>query len=165
MPGPIRKRLPPRYHRGLSLLEVIIATVVLATSAVMLVRLLDTADQNAQRAERRVTAQMICQNRMDQILAAIEPLEPGDPRRSLHYPDWQTSVTLSPLPETGEDGRDRLVLVEVSVFHQPAEEAFGEELAADPENEVPVFSLRRIVRQSGNAVETGNRFSSGSFRQ
>ena len=71
-----------RNRQGLSLLEVIISTVVLAVSTLMLMRIITGADQTAQRAEQRIMAQMICQNKLDEILSGIEPLEPFEPRPS-----------------------------------------------------------------------------------
>ena len=121
MPRPIRipfhsSQKPQNSRAGLSLLEVIIATVILAVSATLLVRLIGAGDRNAQRADQRITAQMICQNKMDEIVASIEPLESIEPTASPYYPEWYWSVSIDDLNSKNDTTVNRLSLVEVGVF-------------------------------------------------
>ena len=131
---------------GLSLLEVIIATVVLSVSAAMLVKLLGNGDRQARKAEKRIQAQMICQNKLDELLASIEPLESFDPRPSLYYPDWYYSVRVDELDDSGMESRIRYALVVVDVYYQKSDDAFGEPASPNLGDTLPEYSLRRIVR-------------------
>ncbi|MEC9093921.1 MAG: prepilin-type N-terminal cleavage/methylation domain-containing protein [Planctomycetota bacterium] len=141
-------------RRGLSLLEVMISTVILATGALLLFRIINSADRYAQRAEQRVMAQMICQNKLDEILAGIEPLEPFEPRPSLYYPNWYYSVTLQEQVSTKENALNPLVLLEVSSFHLERSDPFGEIPRPDLRNQKPIFSLRRILRKPDPTEES-----------
>lgn len=152
-----------RLRQGLSLLEVIIATVILAVSSVMLVKIIGNGDRNARRAEQRVMAQMICQNRLDEILAGILPLEPMDTRQDMYYPDWHYLVKVdSYLDESGissSESAAELLLVEVQVFYQPI--ADDVDLGVEKDQfDRPTFSLKRIVRRK-EAIETSVEFDGG----
>lgn len=131
---------------GLSLLEVIIATVVLSVSAAMLVRLISNAERQANRADRRVHAQMICQNKLDELLAELEPLESFDPRPSLYYPDWHYSVSVQEFGDSSDNANVNFSLVEVSVYYQESGEELGETTPVSLDKTDPVYTLRRIVR-------------------
>ena len=131
---------------GLSLLEVIIATVVLSVSAAMLIRLISNAERQANRADRRVHAQMICQNKLDELLAELEPLESFDPRPTLYYPDWHYSVSVQEFGDSMDNAKVNFSLVEVSVYYQESGEELGEATAVALDKTDPVYTLRRIVR-------------------
>lgn len=132
---------------GLSLLEVIIATLVLAVSAAMLVQLLGNGDRQASRAEKRVQAQLICQNRLDEILAAIEPMESVEVHPSLFYPDWHISVHVQDIEGSAEVSRAEFVLVEVRVYYRKSDDESIGLSAPNLADEQPVYALRRVMRK------------------
>lgn len=69
------RRHPDRIRRGLSLLEVIIATAILMAAAVTLARLSYVTRQNAQRAEDRTVGLEIAHYQMQELVAGLAPLE------------------------------------------------------------------------------------------
>ncbi len=69
-PGRLRSR-----RRGLSLLEIMIATTILLASVMALSRLAFLARRHVVGAEDKTAAQIHCQNILDEILAGIRPLE------------------------------------------------------------------------------------------
>ena len=146
-------RLANAKRQGLSLLEVIIATVVLAVSSLMLVRIIGNADRHAARAERRVMAQMVCQNKLDEILSGLIQLESSDAQPDLYYPDWQCSIKVSDWDSSVGSMTDRLTMVEVSAFFNPQldlgqRESSGAQLGnQSSEADKPVYTLKRLVRR------------------
>ena len=167
---PRRIRMPchssqkPQISRaGLSLLEVIIATVILAVSATLLVRLIGAGDKNAKRADQRITAQMICQNKMDEIVASIEPLESMEPTASPYYPDWYWSVSIEDLYSKNDTTVNRLSLVEVGVFFRQSDDGIGNSNQLDSQSEDPIYALRRVIRTPKPPDQPSDRFRSGGF--
>lgn len=144
---------------GLSLLEVIIATVVLTVSVAMLVRILGSGDRNARRAEQRVLAQLICQNRLNRLLVGDRLPDSDAPQASLYYPGWFTTTRIEEFSGTQRQEPD-LVLVEVSAYFVPGNEEpesnnVGIGSPVDLASERPVYSIRRIMR-SIRADEIGS---------
>ena len=168
MPRPIRipfhsSQKPQNSRAGLSLLEVIIATVILAVSATLLVRLIGAGDRNAQRADQRITAQMICQNKMDEIVASIEPLESIEPTASPYYPEWYWSVSIDDLNSKNDTTINRLSLVEVSIFFRESYEGTGNSDQLDSQAEQPIYALRRVIRTASSSEQKSDRFRPGGF--
>jgi prepilin-type N-terminal cleavage/methylation domain-containing protein len=81
---------------GFSLLEVIIATAIIAASSMVLLRLISTGGQHQQRAERRANGQLICQSLIDRMLIGTVPLEAVDEQRVADDPDWIYSTQIQP---------------------------------------------------------------------
>ena len=99
-----------RYiSRGFSLLEVIIATGIMATSSALLLSLLSTGEQHATRAETRGMAQVLCHTKLDELLADPQQLREVNKEPLLGYEDWQYSVNWQPLEIPG------LIRIRVSV--------------------------------------------------
>ncbi len=84
------RRSPTRC--GFSLLEVIVATGMLATSTVLLLGLFSTGARHADSAERRVFAQMLCQSKLDELLADPSRLRTVDKQPLTGHPNWTYSV-------------------------------------------------------------------------
>lgn len=116
--------LPPIQTAGsisrtaFSLLEVIIATAILSASSVMLLGLLSTGERHARQAERRVLGQMLCQSKLDELLAAPLLRHNADREPIDGYPEWVYSLKETPTKLPG------LVRWHVSVTRiDPAREA------------------------------------------
>ena len=104
------QRCQPRS--GFSLLEMIIATEILAASTILLLGLFSTGERHANRAETLVMAQMLCQSTLDELLADPSQLRPVDDEPIEGYEDWTFSVDWKPTEITG------LVAIRVSVKRQ-----------------------------------------------
>lgn len=147
-PGERRSR---NARRGLSLLEVIIATGILAASSVMLLGILSTGERHARQAQRRVLGQMLCQSKLDECLAG--PLIPtsadGDPIPG--YPDWMCYVKETPTEMPG------IVRLEVSVTRVDSGQEKGQ---LDPSRERKTFELVRLVRRTAKPQAIGGAMNS-----
>ena len=62
-------------RHGFSLMEVMIASTVLVGSLIVLDELASLGTRNAINMETRVTAQMLCEQKLNQILTGIDPLQ------------------------------------------------------------------------------------------
>lgn len=156
---PLRRRWNVR--KGISLLEVIIATVILTVSSVMLIRIIGTADRNAQRADRRVMAQMVCQNYLDEMISGMIPLESADPEPTIHYPDWQCAVTVEPWSSGDGQTLEGLVLIEVQAFYAPVSSSTESRTIRASDTDRPAYSIRRIFRKNSEDIQKSSRFASG----
>ena len=83
-------------HRGLSLIEVIIALAILVGSAAALTQLVDVGRRHAERAVEVTDVQSICRNVMNEVLAGVRPWEevrrqPVDP-----FTPWDCSIEIRP---------------------------------------------------------------------
>ena len=83
-------------RNGFSLLEVIIATGILAASAVLLLSTFSIGEGHGGKAETRVLAQMLCQSKLDELLADLSRLQSVDHEPLVNYPDWTYSVDWTP---------------------------------------------------------------------
>ena len=72
-------RRPPSVRRGMSLLEVMLATVMLLATVMALSRVAFLAGVNAVGAEDRSQAQLLCQNILQEILAGARPMAEVSP--------------------------------------------------------------------------------------
>ncbi|MCA9184352.1 MAG: prepilin-type N-terminal cleavage/methylation domain-containing protein [Pirellulaceae bacterium] len=104
-------------RRGFSLLEVMISTGILAAGVVLLLGLLSNGEGHARRAEDRVIGQMLCQNRIDEIVSGVTPLQLMEPQLDPLYPQWQVDVTWQ---EVGVPG---LLAVKVRATKDPTPSA------------------------------------------
>lgn len=152
-------RLIPRIaHQrdGLSLLEVIVSTVILAVSSLMLVQILRTAERNAARADERLMGQLICENKLNEIQTGLLPIEAVDRQPTVYYPDWQYAITVRDWNSEALTANGELVVVEVLAYYAPVTAAtIGSREISDPDQR-PAFSLQRLLRRSPTAsVDSG----------
>ena len=105
-----------RRRHGFSLLEVIIATAILAASGLMLMSVFSMGDRHTQRADERSIAQMLCQSKLEELLASPSDLLPIQAEVIRQYPGWVYSVSLKPTQLEG------FVQLTVSVTHIPGTE-------------------------------------------
>lgn len=94
-------------RRAFSLLEVIIATAILAASTVMLMSMFSTGDRHTSRADERTVAQMLCQSKLDELLADPSQIIPIQADTIRQYPGWIWSLDVQP---TAIDGFVKLTV-------------------------------------------------------
>lgn len=157
-------------RRGLSLLEIIIATGIVAGSAVMLTSLFQTGDRHTSRAEERTFAQMLCQSKLDELMANPMELMSVQAEVFQHYPGWMWAV------EVQESTIDGLVNVQVTVTRIPNMPT-GADLAITatpseqpglptiPRDLEPTFELTRWMRHEGAIQEADGADSSSSIHE
>ena len=103
-------------RRAFSLLEVIIATGILAASAVMLMSMFSTGDRHTRRADERTIAQMLCQSKLDELIADPSLIIPVQSEVIRQFPGWVWSL------EVQETTVPEFVQITVSVTHIPGTE-------------------------------------------
>jgi Tfp pilus assembly protein PilV len=103
-----------RHHTraGFSLMEVLLATAILLGSILVLMELASIGRHYIQSIDDRTTAQLLCQSKLNELLAGAEPLEEADQRAVEDYPDWVYSIELMP------EGELNLALLKVTVSQQ-----------------------------------------------
>ena len=88
---------------GFSLLEVILALAILAGALAILSEVARTAMWNAGRTRDLAQAQLLCESKLAEILAGIEPAEPisGASLETGQSPEWLYSIEITPLDVEG----------------------------------------------------------------
>jgi hypothetical protein len=86
----------PHHRAGFSLMEVLLATAILLGSILVLMELAGVGRHYIQSVEDRTTAQLLCQTKLNELLAGAEPLEEVDEQMVEDHPDWVYSVELRP---------------------------------------------------------------------
>lgn len=105
-------------HRpGFSLLEVILATAIIASSSMVLLRLISTGGQHQSRAERKAIGQVICQSLLDEMTIDPSLMQSVEDQRVTNFPDW-TQTTLVETTEFPGLVRVRLRAAETPVDQQ-----------------------------------------------
>ena len=118
-----------RRRRGFSLLEVLLATSILIGSAIVLLELVSIGSRHASSARDLAKSQLICQTKLNEILARVVPAEQVRSTPVEDEPQWVYWVNLLPLKQPG------LVALEVNVAHETA-----------PQKQSARFTLVRWVR-------------------
>lgn len=119
----------PSRRRGFSLLEVLLATGILIGSSIVLMELASIGMRHAASARDLSQAQLICQTKLNEIVAGVTPAETARPMPYEDDPRWTYWVTVQPTERVG------LVLLEVGV---------AQELI--PNKQTNRFSLVRWIR-------------------
>jgi len=88
-------------RRGFSLLEVLLATGILLGGVIVLAELAGIGRQHALTAEELVTAQWICQTRLDEIVAGAMPLVSVENEWGAEITGWVYSVQTERLGQSG----------------------------------------------------------------
>ena len=143
----------PSRRRGFSLLEVIIATGILAANTVLLLSLFSTGERHADRAETRVLAQMLCQSKLDELIADPSQLRTVDDELIVGYIDWTYSVDWTPSEIDG------LVRLRVSVSRV---EEFGRLEDIAPASSRNTFELVRWTRYRPSSIDSDLTFGTSS---
>lgn len=103
-------------RRGFSLLEVILATAILMGALTVLGQLAQLGYRNARAAKLELTAQLLCEAKLAEIVSGIEPVAEVAETPLVEQPGWLHAVIVTPLDQPG------LVSVEVTVRQDLAEE-------------------------------------------
>ncbi len=122
-------------RQGLTLLEMVLALAILLVALSVLGSWFATGTRAARQATLQAQAVRLCQSKLDEVLAGVEPLEAVDQAPlDESDPSWVWSLALEPTDF------DELVLLEVTVAHLN-------------QNGLPdaTFSLRRYLRQVDSA--------------
>ncbi len=101
-----------RRH-GFSLLEVLLATSILIGSAIVLVELVTIGNRHASSARELSQSQLICESKLNEILAHAAPVEQVRPMPSEQDPRWVVWVDVIPTTHEG------LVALEVNAAYEP----------------------------------------------
>jgi general secretion pathway protein I len=125
-------------RRGFSLLEVLLAAGVLMGAIVVLGELVRVGMRNAAAARDQALAERLCQTKLAQIVAGIEPVAPTSQAAFEEQPGWLWTVETTPLEQPS------LVSVRVTVRQDL------------PENKRPIsFSLVRWLYGEAGMAEGG----------
>ncbi len=102
-------------HRGFSLLEVLVAFVMLATLVTLVMRVTATSLRGVSAADQQATAVQLIRNEFER-LGTAEPILPG---ASIHEvtTDWQLQRQVTEANLGPASPRARLYLIEVTALH------------------------------------------------
>ncbi|MHB8862093.1 MAG: type IV pilus modification PilV family protein [Pirellulaceae bacterium] len=129
-------------RRGMSLLEVMVATVLLLTAVMALSRVAYLARRHATGAADRTQAQLLCQNIMQEILAGARPLAPVSPE-SFEGNAWVFMVDVEAVPSAS--------LSKITVQVDRLEDETGR---LPTEEEMGGFRLVQWMRSAKSPAET-----------
>ncbi len=140
--GPGREQPPIQTHRaGMTLLEVMLATVLVLGSVMALSRLAFLARKHAQSAEDRSVAQRHAQNIAEELAAGLRPLQAVSPGGL--EGDWIYAVQVEALQQPG--------LASVTVIVDRLDDP---EAMMPREDEMGGYRIVRWVRMQGRQVES-----------
>ncbi len=100
-------------RQGFSLLEVLLATSILIGSSIVLVELVTIGNRHASSARELSKSQLICQSKLNEILAHAAPIAQVRPTPSEEDPRWVVWIDLVPTVHEG------LVALEVNAAYEP----------------------------------------------
>ena len=142
---------------GFSLLEVMLATTVLLGSVIVLSHIAFVGTAHMDAAQQYAAAQLICQARMNEMLAGALPIQEVSKQPIAELPGWGLTVKVESASQEG------LLAIEVTAAEQPGE------VGAEMEGETPAefstppqqasgagkrFTLVRWVVEPENAKST-----------
>lgn len=104
-----------RGRGGFSLMEVMLATSILLGSSIVLVELAAIGRKQANTAYELNIAQLLCQAKLDEIVAGVSSAAAVSEVELEDNPGWLFTVESYPMPRHG------LVAIRVSVFQEPQE--------------------------------------------
>ena len=127
---------------GFSLLEVLMATSILLGSIIVLNQLAGIGRRNAVAAEDLSTAQLLCQTKLNEILAGASPLDPVDGEPITGADGWVYSLDLQPVESpAAQIGRVRLTRLNLTVSRETPQRERGAR-----------FTLVRWVTDTGREI-------------
>lgn len=101
----------PKRHRGLSLIEVVLALAILGAAFAMLGQLIRIGGRHATEARELSMAHLYCQSVMGQIVAQALPASPAQNTPLPADAEWQYSVQVQNM------SLDGLIAVQVTVHY------------------------------------------------
>ena len=129
---PCRIRRASR-RSGFSLLEVVLALAILVGSLAVVGELIGLGITHARQARDQTYAQLLCESKLAEITAGIEPLAPVQQAVFLENEEWVYSIEIFPTDELGLIGVHLTVSENRTDVPHPAS-----------------FSLVRWLRDPGN---------------
>ncbi|HUT95789.1 MAG TPA: hypothetical protein VMY37_40430 [Thermoguttaceae bacterium] len=81
-------------RNAFSLMEVLLATSILLASLIVLGQLATVGRMHARDAERLTTAQLLCQSKLNEILAGVERVRPVEQEALAEAPGWVWSAEI-----------------------------------------------------------------------
>ena len=143
-----------RLRSAFSLLEVIIATGILAASSVLVLSLLSTGQRLQTRGQDQIEAQIICQTLLDELVALPAHLEPAEQEPVPGDPDWHYSIDWTPTRYPD------LAQVRVQVFRAPTEALTPSDELESLEPPRPTYELVRWLAYDASQLDDGDTFPS-----
>lgn len=134
-----RRHPRPAY----SLIEAMIATAILVGSTIVLAQLAGVGREHAWKADDVTRAQALCQNKLNELLAGIESLQPVDNQAFEYDDEWTYTVEVEPLDVPG------LSRVSVTVTEVISDPAIANRTDQNPRS----FRLVRWTRQSAGGMD------------
>lgn len=105
-----------RHARGgFSLMEVMLATSIVLGSSIVLVELASIGRRQASTAYNLNIAQLLCQAKLDEIVAGVSTIKTGEEQELEDQPGWLYTVETMPMR------RQHLVAIKVTVLQEPQE--------------------------------------------
>lgn len=136
---PVHKRARQKRSLGLSLLEVIIATAILAGSGLALFSIIGMGSKYALRAEKLTYAHHFALSALDEWLASPSPIGTEQSGSFEEAPEWSYRVQSQAQDEPG------LCSVTVEIFHAQST-LNAPRTMSTASGEEPVYQLTRWVR-------------------
>jgi hypothetical protein len=106
---------------GFSLMEVLMATSILLASVIVLGELAGMGRRQASAARELATAQLLCENKIGEMLAGAAPIAEADSEPIEEHPGWIYSVKLEPVKQLGPSAPPGMVALKVTVAPEEAE--------------------------------------------
>ncbi len=98
---------PTKRRQGFTLIEILVALVILVTGITMLSHMADVSMRDAEKSQDRSIVQVACQSRMNELLSGSEPIRPQMGERIEGLLNWTLWVEVRPV------GRLDLVAIRV----------------------------------------------------
>ncbi|MBX3418055.1 MAG: hypothetical protein KF851_10665 [Pirellulaceae bacterium] len=128
-----------RCRSGFSMFEVMVAMAVCVSGIVLIIGMMQTAENFTKRAQTRMTQQLLCQNLMNQVLLGI--IEPREMRREecRANEDFWYSMKVNPYPHLP------MQRIEVAVWPKSKTEQTGRS-KTDPRADLTSRSDQTVVQ-------------------
>jgi|GEM_PF-2082840 len=165
-------------RRAFSLLEVIIATAILAASSVMLMSMFSTGERHTVRADERTIAQMLCQSKLDELIADPSLMIPIQNEVIRQYPGWvwsldvqetsigkfvRVTIAMTRIPGM-ETGADLDLATKDTAFDRVDEPMTLDATAMSTLPKKPTYELTRYMKYDGDLTAfEASPFGSGGF--
>jgi hypothetical protein len=126
---------------GFSLMEILLATSILLGSLIVLGQLAAVGRMHAEDADGLTTAQLICQTKLNEILAGLEPIRSVENEPLTDAPGWVYSVEIESVDRLGLTSLRVTVYEDVAELDEPTQGRVGERFALtrwirDPDREM-----------------------------
>ena len=158
--------MKPRRRAGFSLLEVMLATTVLLGSVIVLSHIAFVGTAHMDAAQQYAAAQLVCQARMNEMLAGALPIEEVSNQAIPELPGWGLTVKVESASQSG------LLALEVTAAElpageivQPTAESSGEMAAEATADEIAAtydetsVADGELMGSDGEVTGAGKRFS------